>query len=48
MVRYVKKHVDGAVVTTLFQFKEPVSPHVAVRGAAFTVNISLNRAVYVR
>ncbi|KAL5428537.1 hypothetical protein PMIN06_001059 [Paraphaeosphaeria minitans] len=32
---YVKRHVDGASVTTLFQFKEPVSPHIAVRGADF-------------
>ena len=46
MDRYVKRHVDGASVTTLFQFKEPVSPHIAVRGADFVVSFQLNPIVY--
>jgi dethiobiotin synthetase/adenosylmethionine--8-amino-7-oxononanoate aminotransferase len=35
----VKRHVKGAAVTTLFQFKDPVSPHIAARDAEFIVSL---------
>lgn len=38
-VRYVKRYVKGADVTTLYQFDEAVSPHVAARGFAPVVSV---------
>lgn len=38
--RYVRRYT-GESVATLFQFKEPVSPHVAARGAECIVSRQL-------
>jgi hypothetical protein len=41
---YVKKHT-GARVCTLFQFQNPVSPHIAAREVAETDPTSIVRGV---